>query len=349
VRHWLCAAGSVAALLAAAMALLSPGAANLASSGAPQPLLRQVARLDLPGPVGKRFDYLSIDPQHKLLLISHLAASRVYVLSLSNYKVLSVIEDLPGVEAVEPAPDKLKAYASAWWENKIAVLDLERMAVIKKLPTADKPDGLAYAADFHKMYVSDERGKAEAVVDVERDQIVTTLHFNSETGMPQYDPVTRKIYLNLQDTNTLAVIDPGNDRVIARYPVEQCQGNHGMALDPARHRAFLACEGNDTLAVFDLDKHKTIAALPMAKGADVVKFDPGLARIYVACSSGAVSIFQQNTSDQYRKLQDFPVQKKVHSLGVEPETHRVFVPEEQEDGKPVARVVVYEAVFSSAR
>jgi hypothetical protein len=48
--------------------------------------------------------------------------------------------------------------------------------------------------------------------------------------------------------------------------------------------------------------------------------------------------------DHYRKLQDFRVQKGVHSLAVDPETHRVYAPEQEADGKDVARMAVYEAV-----
>jgi DNA-binding beta-propeller fold protein YncE len=218
------------------------------------------------------------------------------------------------------------------------------MKVIRKLKTDAKPDGSAYAAPFHKLYVSDERGKAEAVVEVTKDEIVKTLHFESETGMPQYDPVTRKVYVNLQDENIFAVIDPVTDEVIGRYSVGKCKGNHGMALASEQHRAFLSCEGNDLMTVFDLDKHQAIAFLPMAGGPDVIKFDSGLKRIYVACSSGAISVFQMDDPDHYRKLEDFPVQKKVHSLAVDAETHRVYAPEQEEDGKAVARMVVYEVV-----
>ena len=50
--------------------------------------------------------------------------------------------------------------------------------------------------------------------------------------------------------------------------------------------------------------------------------------------------------DHYRKVEDFPVQKKVHSLAVDTETHRVYTPEQEADGKGVARMVVYEAVTS---
>src|SRR5438067_12398266 len=37
---------------------------------------------------------------------------------------------------------------------------------------------------------------------------------------------------------------------------------------------------------FALDTHKAVTHLPLPQGADVVKFDPGLGRIYAACSSG---------------------------------------------------------------
>jgi len=98
------------------------------------------------------------------------------------------------------------------------------------------------------------------------------------------------------------------------------------------------------MTVFDVDKHGAIAFLPMASGPDVIKFDPGLGRIYVACYSGAISVFQQDDADHYRKLEDFGVQHAVHSLAVDLETHRVYAPEQEEDGKAVARMVVYEAV-----
>jgi len=308
------------------------------------PVLKQVATIDLPGPPGKRFDYLTIDHPDHYLLSAHLGAGLLYVIDVRTNQVVKAVPDVPGVEGVEFVPELKKVYTSDWWENKIGVVDLQQMKVVKKIPTESKPDGSTYAAPFHKLYVSDERGKAEAVVDVERDEIVATLHFDSETGMPQYDSVSRKVYVNLQDKDVVAEIDPATDAVVGRYPVGKCRGNHGMALDPDHHRAFLSCEENDQLTVFDLDKHQVIAYLPMAAGADVVKFDPGLRRIYVACGTGAISIFHEDDPDHYRKLQDFPVQKKVHSVAVDVETHRLYTPEEQENGRGVARMIVYDAV-----
>jgi len=319
-----------------ANALFSPGAIGQT--------LRQLTKFDLPGPGGKRFDYLTIDDDDHYVISAHLAAGQTYVIDLATNEVVATVTDTPGAEGVEYVPELEKFYTSNAHDDTIGVVDLKQMKVIKKLKTESKPDGSTYAAPFHKLYVSDERGKAEAVVDVTKDEIVTTLHFDSETGMPQYDPITRKVYVNLQDQNILAVIDPATDQVVGRYPVGKCKGNHGMALDPEHHRAFLSCEGNELMTVFDLDKNASIAFLPLAGGPDVVKFDAGLRRIYVACYSGAISVFHQDDADHYRKVEDFRVQHAVHTVAVDLKTHRLYTPEQEEDGKPVARMVVYEAV-----
>ena len=306
--------------------------------------LKEVAKFDLPGPAGKRFDYLTIDEDDHYLISAHLAAGQTYVIDLRSNKVVATVRDTPGAEGIEYVPELKKFYTSNAGENTIGVVDLRQMKVIKKIKTEAKPDGSAYVPPFHKLYVSDERGKAEAIVDVQQDEVVKTLHFASETGMPQYDPVARKVYVNLQDQNVFAVIDPATDEVVGRYNVGRCQGNHGMAIDAQHRRAFLACEGNDLMTVFDLDRHIPVAFLPLARGPDVVKFDAGLGRIYVACYSGAISVFQQDDADHYRKLEDFQVQHAVHSLAVDAQTHRVYAPEQEENGRPVARMVVYDAV-----
>lgn len=306
--------------------------------------LKKIGEIPLPGPPGKRFDYLTIDVPAHLVLSAHLGAGLLYAIDLRTHRLMATVQGVPGVEGVIAVPAEHKAYTSDWFENKIGVVDLKTMKVVKRLPTLAKPDGSAYAAPFHQVFVSDERGRAEAIVDTTRDQIVKTLHFDSETGMPRYDPFARKVYVNLQDTNEFAVIDPATDTVVARYPVSPCRGNHGMALDAEHHRAFLSCEGNDVMAVFDLDTHHVVATLPMASGPDVIKYDPGMKRIYVACFSGAISIFQEQAPNRYFKLEDFPVEHAVHSLAIDPDTHILYVPEQEVHGRPAATMALYQAI-----
>ena len=91
----------------------------------------------------------------------------------------------------------------------------------------------------------------------------------------------------------------------------------------------------------------TIATIPLPPGSDVMQFDPGLGRIYVACSSGAISVFQEDDPDHFRKLADVPVQRRVHSLAVDVRTHRVYAPEQEENGRGAARMLVFEAASTT--
>lgn len=311
--------------------------------------LKKVATIDLPGPKGERFDYLTIDKEDHYLLSGHLGPGILYVIDVRTNKLVKAIPGVPGITGLEYVPGLKKVYTSNWGENKIGVVDLQKMQVVKRLPTGEKPNGSTYAEPFGKVYVSDTNAKQEAIVDVHKDAIIKTLEFDSETGTPQYDPVSRKVYINLRSVNQVAVVDPTDDTIVGRYPVAGCEHNHGMALDPKGRRAFLLCGGNRTFTVFDLDGHKSVAHLPMPAGADVVKFDPGLQRAYAACSSGAIMVVQEDDPNHFRKLEDFHVQPKVHSLAVDPETHRVYTPEEEEDGKPVARMVIYEPTIPSGK
>lgn len=311
--------------------------------------LKKIASIDLPGPKGQRFDYLTMDDEDHWLLSAHLGPGILYVIDVQTNKLVKAIPGVPGITGLEYVPGLRKVYTSDWGEEKIGVVSLKSMNVVKRLDTAAKPNGSTYAAGFHKVYVADTLGKAVAVVDVDKDETIKTLSFKSETGMPQYDSVAKRVYVNLRNTNEVAEIDPATDTVLGTYPVEGCRYNHGMAVDSEHHRAFLLCNGTKTLTVFALDTHKALAHLPLAQGADVVKFDPGLRRIYAACSSGFISIFQEDDVDHYRKLEDFPVQKMVHSLAVDTATHRLYAPEQQENGRPVARMIVYEALDSAQK
>src|SRR5437762_8798054 len=112
--------------------------------------LKSVSSFDLPGPAGKRFDYLTIDYDDHYLLSAHLAAGLLYVIDLRTNRVVKAIPDVPGAEGVEFVPELKKVYTSNAGDNTIGVIDLKQMKVIKKLPTEAKPDGSAYAAPDRK-------------------------------------------------------------------------------------------------------------------------------------------------------------------------------------------------------
>ncbi len=219
------------------------------------------------------------------------------------------------------------------------VIDL-RTKVVATVTDTPGAEGVEYIPELKKFYTSNAGDNTIGVVDLKQMKVIKKLKTEAKPDGSTCAAPFHKLYVS----DERGVIDPANDEVVGRYPVGRCKGNHGMSLDPEHHRAFLSCEENNLMTVFDLDKHEPIAFLPMADGPDVIKFDPGLNRIYVACYSGAISVFHQDDPNHYTKIEDFKVPHAVHTLAVDLQTHRVYTPEQEAEGKPVARMTVYEAI-----
>src|SRR5436190_13720123 len=97
--------------------------------------LKQVATFDLPGPLGKRFDYLTIDADDHYLISAHLAAGQTYVIDLATNKVVATIAETPGAEGVEYVPELKKFYTSNAGDNTIGVVDMKQMKVVNSVST----------------------------------------------------------------------------------------------------------------------------------------------------------------------------------------------------------------------
>ena len=72
-------------ILIVSLAML--GCAWRTPAQATSPTLNKVKEFDLPGPPGKRFDYLTIDTDDDYLISAHLAANQTYVIDLRADKV----------------------------------------------------------------------------------------------------------------------------------------------------------------------------------------------------------------------------------------------------------------------
>ena len=99
------------------------------------PTLKKITAFDLPGPTGKRFDYLTIDEEDHYLISAHLAAGQTYVINVGTNKIVAVVTDTPGVEGVEYVPELKNFYTSDAYDDTIGVIDEDRL--VKQFPVYD--------------------------------------------------------------------------------------------------------------------------------------------------------------------------------------------------------------------
>jgi DNA-binding beta-propeller fold protein YncE len=319
----------------------TPSASSHPVTATPAPSNAEIVQLvaDVPLPGGaSRFDYQSLDEALGRLFIAHMGADQVIVFDTRTQHVIGVVDAIKTPTGVLVVPELGRLFVAAAGSHDVAVIDAESLAVIGHTGQIGFPDGLDYAPTVNQVFVSDESGGGELVIDATTNDVVTTIDIGGEAGNTHYDPGSGCILVAVQSQNQLAVIDPTTDRLVGRYDLDaDCRTPHGFLIVAPRRQAFVTCEDSATLLVVDLQSMAVTATYPVGDGPDVLAFDPDWRWLYVASESGVVSIFDVGGSElqlvgEYRA-------PHAHSVAVDPRTHRVYLPLEDVDGKPVLRIL----------
>ncbi len=298
--------------------------------------LSKVAEILLPGSAN-RFDYQSLEENTGRLFLSHMGDGHLVVIDVIHNKVIA---DLPGyatVTGVLAVPEVGKLFASAAGTHEVVISDLKTLKILARLKGADFPDGVAYAPKERRVFVSDESGEIELVIDAVTNRVLGKVELGGEVGNTRYDAKNHRILVAVQTKNEMAAIDPKTMKLIGKYPLPGSHHPHGFLVDDERGLAYVSCEGNAKLLVVDLGSMKVIQTLPVGSGPDVLAFDLGLRRLYVACESGVVNVFQEAGG----KLTDIGAVRAPHShtVSVDQKTHRVYLALKDVGGKPVLWVM----------
>lgn len=285
-----------------------------------------------------RFDYASLDARRQMLFVADLAGSRIIVFDTARNRVRAIIANIPNPHGVLAVPQLGRVYVSATGADQVAVIDEKSLRVIARVSGGRYPDGIAWASRHHKIYVSDEHGGTDTVIDTQTNARLGEIALGGDVGNSQYDLQTDRIYVAQQSANELIAIDPATDTIIARTPLRDCRGAHGVQLDAARDRTYVACEDNAALVTLDLRSMHQLATDRLGDGPDVLALDPILARLYVASESGVVSIFDVRKGES-NKIAEANLADNAHIVAVDPARHRVYFPLRNVDGGPVIRVM----------
>jgi DNA-binding beta-propeller fold protein YncE len=313
-----------------------PSTAQTPSAKTPQPVLRVVADVPLPGPP-VRFDYQSLNPVNGRLYISHMNADQLVVFDTLSRKVVANLLGFARVHGVVAVPELGRVYASVTGGHRVDVVDEETLQVVAHVGPILHPDGLTYAPGTNRVFVSDERGKADAVIDAQSNRLLTSIPLGGEAGNTVYDPGANRILVAVHETNELVAIDPETMRIVGRHRLVGVGEPHGVSIDAADRLGFVAGQGNQVLGIVDLVSMKVLATHPIGKGPDVLAFDAGLGRLYISSESGSVSVFRLRGRELI--LEGELSMPHAHTVAVDPKTHLVYFPLENIDGHPLLRIM----------
>lgn len=323
----------------------TPSSLTPASWHAPMPVapggilrgpLRVLQNHPLPGPAN-RFDYQSVDPGSGRLYLNHMNAGELLIFDLDAAKLIGSVGGLPRATGVWAVPAFHKIFVSAAGAHEVAVIDDRTLAVVARVGGIRFPDGIAFAPGADKVFVSDEAGDADVVIDARTNAKRSTIALGGEAGNTHYDSVSRCILVAVQTRNQLVAIDPVTETIVARYDLPGSDHPHGFTLDEPGRLAFVTGEGNDKLQVLDLRTMRIIATHPVGGSPDVLAWDPGWRRLYVAAEAGVLSTFEA-VGSELRSLGEYRA-PFAHTVSVDPRSHRVYLPLQNVGGRPLLRVL----------
>ena len=362
----------------ALLLLLLGGCNSRASSAAlPAAVLQRVRDVPLAGPAA-RFDYQDVDADARRLYVAHLGANQVDVVNLDTLEPVASVPGVAQVHGVRLALDVHTLFATATGADEVVAIDTATSRITGRAPTGRFPDGVAYDPVNHLVAVSNKDDGSETVLDALAVRAVRTVPLGREVGNVTYDPVRKLMTAAVGPPEELAAFDAATGEVTARIRLSGCGGAHGVYVDPEdwsshrtrylapisaggsvtlawkmqavnsgsfgvyvaapTRRAFVACEDNARLAVVDLDHDRQTGIESVGGDPDVLAFDPGISRLYVAAETGVVSVFDV-AGGAVHKLGEGRLAARAHTVAVDPRTHRVFFPLENLGGRAVLRVM----------
>jgi DNA-binding beta-propeller fold protein YncE len=262
-----------------------------------------------------RIDHFGFDPAGNRLFVSTLGNNSEEIVSLSGQVVLHSISGIAAPQGVVYSPETNKLFVGSD-EGKLYIYDGASYKLITSIDFGDDVDNLRYDAAQKRVYVGygDEKTGAIAMVDAASNvRLKDEFKLGAHPESFQLSTTGPNIYVNLPDLKQIAVVNRGTYST-ERWPVT-FTSNFPMALDESDHRLFVATRTPPRLAVYDTDSGHLVRSYPVVQDADDLYYDSSRKRLYIPGGEGFISVFQQNSADDYTLIAKIPSSVGARTAG----------------------------------
>ena len=271
-----------------------------------------------------RWDYLTVDPEHKLLFVPR--TTHTMVLDAHTGKTVA---DIPGQKrnhGVAIAPSAGRGFITDGEDASVTVFDLKTYAVLGKVKAAEDADGVIYEPGSRKVLVV--CGDAGVLIPISPDLDAKTGKADAAVelgGKPEFLAADGQghAYINLVNKDQVAVVDTKAMKVVDKWSTKPGGSPVGMSMDVARHRLFIGCRKPQNLIVMDANDGKVIAALPIGAGVDATKFD---GNVFASCGDSTLAVARETAPGKFEIAQTVQTPRGARTMGVDPTTHTMYLP-----------------------
>jgi DNA-binding beta-propeller fold protein YncE len=297
------------------MAMLSFGVAQAQKPGGYHLLKKHV----LGGEGG--WDYMALDGRTRLLYVTH--SSAVEILNIDTGVKGEPITGLKGAHGVAFAPERNRGYISNGRGNTVSIFDLKTHEVLGEVSSSgENPDAIMYDAFSGRVFTFNGRTGNATAIDAATNKVVGTVDIG---GKPEFAVTDGKgtIFVNNEDKSEIVAFDAKSLEVKKRWSIAPGEGPSGLAIDLKGERLFSVC--NEVMVVSDFVNGKVVTTVPIGRGPDAVRYDPGTGLIFASNGEGTLTVVKQESPDKYTVVETVPTARRARTMELDPKTHHVFV------------------------
>ena len=303
--------------------------ATLAGAQTTQPLKLE-RTIELPEVQG-RIDHMSVDLKGERLFVAALGNNTVEVVDLKAKKRMHTISGLKEPQGLLYVPSVNRLYVANGNDGSVRIFDGASFKQLGTVDYGDDADNLRY--DFGKKHIYVGFGSGSlGEFDTDGQKIAET-KLDAHPESFQLERNGSRIYVNLPKSLKVAVVDREKRAVLASWRTGGPLANYPMALDETNHRLFIVTRFPARLLVFNTETGKIIQSLSAVGDCDDVFYDQARKRIYATGGEGAISVFEQQTPEQYKELARIPTVKGARTSFFSPELDRLYLAVRREGSK----------------
>lgn len=194
------------------------------------------------------------------VVVANEGSARVDVLSTDGERLGSV--DLSAnPHDLALTPDGRTAWVTLDATDRIAIVDLEDLAVRRYVPTGRRPHDILVAPDG-RVWVTDWGGALHVLS--RRGEIKRSIPLGVEAHHLAFTPDGRECWIVDHGAHRVFVLDVGTLEVLARLSIHGAP--HHVAITADGRFAAVADHDNGTVVVFDVGRRRPVGEVPVGPG-----------------------------------------------------------------------------------
>ncbi|MBL7257538.1 beta-propeller fold lactonase family protein [Paractinoplanes lichenicola] len=284
--------------------------------------------------VGDEPEGVAVAPDSKTLYVANQSSRILSVADLESGQVDEVaLRNTPRFVAV--SRDGKRVFVSMYEDDLsgsgVAVVDAEKLTVLRNLKTGVQPYALAVAPDG-RLWVPIHGGRN---VEIYKDEQLTGRVFVPENPHAvSFDKGGQRAFTPDHESSTVSAIDTRNDKRLKSIPVSAAP--HSLAVSPDGRTAVVACFQADAVDLIDTQTLERRGPFKVGDKPQAAAFATDSGHAYaVNEGSNSVSVVDPRTGQVTATV---PVGKSPRTMAVAPDGRLAYVTNGDDDTVSVLRV-----------